>query len=108
MPTADKLSGAVKAGQFADGCGYDVRVLPRRNIMVTSSSTGWNNYLMDLGKLMGDPDVMKKFGNTAVIWDLHSRKPVRDLTEFLLSLTGDNIDLFVDDAMFVRTAVTDQ
>lgn len=79
MPTADKLSGAIKAGRFADGYGYDVRVLPRRNVMVTSSFTGWNNYMMDLGKLMGDPDAMKQFGNTAVIWDLHSRKPVRVL-----------------------------
>ncbi|MGD2074833.1 MAG: selenium-binding protein SBP56-related protein, partial [Gammaproteobacteria bacterium] len=50
MPTDDNLQGAVKSGSYADGYGYDVRVLPRRNVMITSSFTGWNNYMMDLGK----------------------------------------------------------
>ncbi len=75
MPTDDKLDGAVKAGKIADGYGYDVRVLPRRNVMVTSSFTGWNNYMMDFGKMLNDPEAMKHFGNTVVVWDLHSRKP---------------------------------
>ena len=79
MPTDENLGGAVKTGNFADGYGYDIRVLPRRNIMVTSSFTGWNNYMMDLGKMMGDPEAMKRFGNTVVIWDLHTRKPKRIL-----------------------------
>ena len=43
--------------------------------MITSSFTGWNNYMMNLGKLMGDSEAMKRFGNTVVVWDLHSRKP---------------------------------
>ena len=30
MPTDDNLQGAVKTGKYADGYGYDVRVLPRR------------------------------------------------------------------------------
>ncbi len=30
MPTDDALQGAVKAGKIADGYGYDVRALPRR------------------------------------------------------------------------------
>ena len=30
---------------------------------------------MNLGKLMGDSEAMKRFGNTVVVWDLHSRKP---------------------------------
>ena len=60
---------------FADGYGYDVRALPRKNLMVTSSFTGWNNYMMNLGVLMADAEAMKAFGNTAVIWDLHARKP---------------------------------
>ncbi len=34
------MRGAVKTGQFADGYNYDVRVLPRRNVMLTSSFTG--------------------------------------------------------------------
>ena len=57
------------------GYGYDVRALPRRNVLVTSSFTGWSNYMMDLGKLMGDAEAMKRFGNTVVVWDLHGRKP---------------------------------
>ena len=79
MPTDQNLGGAVKSGNYADGYGYDVRVLPRRNVMVTSSFTGWNNYMMDLGKMMGDAEAMKRFGNTVVIWDLHARKPKKVL-----------------------------
>jgi methanethiol oxidase len=79
MPTDENLGGAVKSGKFADGYGYDIRALPRRNVMVTSSFTGWNNYMMDLGKMMGDGEAMKRFGNTVVIWDLHTRKPKKIL-----------------------------
>ncbi len=75
MPTDGDLNGAEKTGEFADGYGYDVRVLPRRNVMVTSSFTGWNNYMMDFGKMLKDPEAMKHFGSTVVVWDLHSRKP---------------------------------
>ena len=79
MPTDEDLGGAEKSGEFADGYGYDIRVLARRNAMITSSFTGWNNYMMDLGKLMSDGEAMKRFGNTAVIWDLHERKPKKVL-----------------------------
>ncbi len=79
MPTDDNLQGAEKSGSYADGFGYDVRALPRRNVLVTSSFTGWNNYMMDLGKLMGDAEAMKHFGNTVVIWDLHTRQPKKIL-----------------------------
>ncbi len=79
MPTDKDLGGAEKSGQFADGYGYDVRALPRANVMVTSSFTGWNNYMMDLGKLMTDSQAMQHFGNTVVIWDLHTRKPKKIL-----------------------------
>ncbi|SHG81825.1 methanethiol oxidase [Ferrimonas marina] len=75
MPKEGALNGANKTGQFADGYGYDVRVLPRRNAMFTSSFTGWNNYMMGLGKMMADPEAMKQFGNTVVVWDLHTRQP---------------------------------
>ncbi|MEJ2132835.1 MAG: selenium-binding protein SBP56-related protein, partial [Gammaproteobacteria bacterium] len=74
-PTDDNLQGAIKAGNFADGYGYDVRVLPRRNVMLTSSFTGWNNYMMNLGQMMADAEAMKRFGNTVVVWDLHTRQP---------------------------------
>jgi methanethiol oxidase len=77
MPTDDNLQGAVKTGQFADGYGYDVRFLPAKNIMVTSSFTGWSNYMMDFGKMLADEEAMKRFGNTAMVWDLHQRKPLK-------------------------------
>ena len=79
MPTDDDLNGATKSGQFADGYGYDVRALPRRNVLLTSSFTGWNNYMMDFGKMFGDQEAMKRFGNTVVVWNLHSRKPKKIL-----------------------------
>ncbi len=75
MPTDDNLGGADKTGNFADGYGYDVRVLPRVNAMFTSSFTGWSNYMMDFGKMLKDEEAMKRFGNTVVVWDLHSRTP---------------------------------
>ena len=79
MPTDDNLGGAAKSGQFADGYGYDVRALPRRNVLVSSSFTGWNNYMMNLGQLLADAEAMKRFGNTVVVWDLHARKPIKVL-----------------------------
>ncbi|MET0081314.1 MAG: selenium-binding protein SBP56-related protein, partial [Candidatus Thiodiazotropha lotti] len=75
MPTDQNLRGAEKTGNYADGYNYDVRVLPRRNIMLTSSFTGWSNYMMDFGKMLQDKEAMKRFGNTVVLWDLHSKKP---------------------------------
>ena len=79
MPTDSQLRGAKKSGKHADGYGYDVRVMPRRNMMLTSSFTGWNNYMMDLGQLIKDSEAMKHFGNTMVVWDLHTRKPKKVL-----------------------------
>ncbi len=79
MPTEANLQGAVKSGKFADGYGYDARALPRRNVLVSSSFTGWNNYMMNLGKMMGDAEAMKRFGNTVVIWDLHTMQPKKVL-----------------------------
>lgn len=75
MPTSKDLTGAVKTGQYANGFGYDVRVLPRKNILINSSFTGWNNYMMDLGKMLATPEAMQEFGNTVVIWNLHTRQP---------------------------------
>lgn len=74
MPTDQNLQGAVKSGQYADGFGYDVRALPRENALFTSSFTGWNNYMMDFGKMLKDPQAMKQFGQTVVVWDLHTRQ----------------------------------
>lgn len=74
-PTDGNLRGAVKSGKYADGYTYDIRALPRRNIMLTSSFTGWSNYMMDFGQMLEDTEAMKRFGNTMVLWDLHTRKP---------------------------------
>ena len=59
--------------------GYDARVQPRLNRMLTSSFTGWNNYMTELGKVMNDPEAAKHFGNTMVVWDFHARKPIQTL-----------------------------
>lgn len=75
MPTDDNLRGAAKTGKYADGYNYDIRALPRRNVMITSSFTGWSNYMMDFGKMLKDPEAMKRFGNTVVLWNLHTRQP---------------------------------
>lgn len=73
LPTKD-AKGAANA-PVADGYGYGARVLPRKNALLTSSFTGWNNYTMDFGKLTADPEAMKHFGNTMVMWDFHTRQP---------------------------------
>ncbi len=75
IPTDGDLRGAVKTGKYADGYDYDVRTLPRRNLLVTSSFTSWNNYMMDFGKMLADPEAMKHFGHTVVTWDLHTKQP---------------------------------
>ncbi|GAB3101475.1 selenium-binding protein [Aestuariicella hydrocarbonica] len=79
MPTDSDLQGAKKSGQFADGYGYDLRVLPRKNLMLTSSFTGFKNYMRELGSVMGDEEAMKAFGNTMVVWDLHAKQPKKVL-----------------------------
>ncbi|MEQ9607660.1 MAG: selenium-binding protein SBP56-related protein, partial [Kiloniellaceae bacterium] len=43
MPTRENPQGAANA-EKADGYSYDARVLPRRNVMLSSSFTGWSNY----------------------------------------------------------------
>src|SRR5205085_2614617 len=74
LPTKEDARGAAGA-DFADGYGYDARVLPRKNALLTSSFTGWNNYTMDFGKLTANPEAMKHFGSTMVMWDFHARQP---------------------------------
>ncbi len=58
-----------------DGYGYDIAINPGKNVMLTSSFTGWNNYMMDLGKLIKDQGAMKNFGNTMVLWNLKAMQP---------------------------------
>jgi selenium-binding protein 1 len=59
--------------------GYDARVQPRLNRMLTSSFTGAANYMRAFGEVVADPEAMKHFGNTMVVWDFHARKPIQTL-----------------------------
>jgi selenium-binding protein 1 len=77
MPTDDNLQGAVKTGKYADGYNYDIRAMPRLDVMFTSSFTGWSNYMMDFGKMLQDEQAMKRFGNTFVVWRLNERQPLK-------------------------------
>jgi methanethiol oxidase len=74
MPTDSDPRGAV-IEKVADGYGYDLRVLPRKNVMLSSSFTGWSNYMMEFGTLVQDSEAMTRFGQTVVLWNLHTRKP---------------------------------
>jgi selenium-binding protein 1 len=62
-----------------DGYGYDVAINPAKNAMLTSSFSGYHNYLRPLGELIKDGEAMKKFGNTMVVWDHKAMKPVKVL-----------------------------
>ena len=66
-------SRSVEGAEFADGYGYDARVLPRKNALLTSSFTGLQNYLRDFGSLSKDAEAMKQFGGSMVLWDFHAR-----------------------------------
>src|SRR5712672_3252796 len=55
LPTKDDAQGAANA-DLADGYRYDARVLPRKNALLTSSFTGWNNYMNEFGKVSADPE----------------------------------------------------
>ena len=62
-----------------DGYGYDIAVNPAKNALLTSSFTGWNNYMRDLGEVVKDPEAMKHFGNTMVMWNLKTMQPEKIL-----------------------------
>ncbi len=59
--------------------GYDARIKPELNRMLTSSFTGRDNYMRKLSDLLGDAEAMKHFGDTMVVWDYHARKPLQTL-----------------------------
>jgi selenium-binding protein 1 len=78
LPT-DKEQRGARVEKIADGYGYDARVLPRKNVMLSSSFTGIENYMRPLGDVVNDPEAMKKFGQTMVLWDFHARQPKKVL-----------------------------
>jgi selenium-binding protein 1 len=75
----DMPTGTV-GGVQGDGYGYDIAVNPARNVMLTSSFAGWKNYMRNLGEVVQDPEAMKHFGSTMVVWDLKSMKPTQVLS----------------------------
>lgn len=98
MPMGGALGG--------DGYGYDIGINPNENVMLTSSFTGWTNYMMDLGTLVKDADAMKNFGNTMAIWDVKSMKPLK-----VLEVPGAPLEIRWslrpgDDWAFTATALT--
>jgi methanethiol oxidase len=74
IPTSE--IGGVKG----DGYGYDVAINPAKNVMLTSSFAGRQNYMRDLGDLIKDPEAMKHFGNTMVVWNLKTMQPSQILS----------------------------
>jgi selenium-binding protein 1 len=62
-----------------DGYGYDLAVNPKKNVLLTSSFSGYANYMRPLGDLIKDAEAMKNFGNTMVVWDLKALKPQKVL-----------------------------
>src|SRR5262249_35879558 len=44
-----------------DGYGYDLAVNPKKNVLLTSSFTGYANYMRPLGELIKDAEAMKRF-----------------------------------------------
>jgi selenium-binding protein 1 len=64
-------------GVKGDGYGYDVAINPARNVMLTSSFTGWQNYMRNLGDLIKDQGAMQHFGNTLVLWNLKTMQPTQ-------------------------------
>ena len=75
-------------GVAGDGYGYDLAINPKKNVLLTSSFTGWNNYMMDMGKMVKDPEAMKRFGTTMAVWDLKAMKPKQ-----LLAVPGSPLEI---------------
>ncbi|MGZ8901029.1 MAG: methanethiol oxidase [Limisphaerales bacterium] len=74
LPTREN-SPNLPGAEFADGYGYDARVLPRKNVLLTTSFTGWKNYTRNFGELVADSEAMKQFGQSMVLWNFHTRQP---------------------------------
>ena len=74
MPTQEDPQGA-EIEAIADGYGYDARVLPRKNVMLSSSFTGHANYMRPFGEVVSDPEAAARVGQTMVLWNFHTRQP---------------------------------
>jgi len=65
------------SGVQGDGYGYDIAINPAKNVMLTSSFSGKKNYMRALGDVVKDPEAMKHFGNTMVLWNLKTMQPTQ-------------------------------
>jgi len=43
-------------------------------VLLTTSFTGWNNYMKEFGKVAADPEAVKQIGNSMVLWNFHTRQ----------------------------------
>ncbi|WP_426112818.1 selenium-binding protein SBP56-related protein [Massilia sp. PWRC2] len=68
---------AMPTAHGGDGYGYDIAINPARNAMLTSSFTGYQNYMRDLGEVIKDGAAIKRFGATMVLWNLKSMAPAQ-------------------------------
>jgi methanethiol oxidase len=57
--------------------GYDARPSAKLNRLLTSSFTGRNVYMTELGTVLKTPELMKQFGDSVVVWNLHAMKPLQ-------------------------------
>src|SRR2546427_4339721 len=70
-------SHAMPTDGGGDGYGYDLAVNPKKNVLLTSSFTGYANYMRPLGELIKDAEAMKNFGSSMAVWDLKAMKPAK-------------------------------
>jgi selenium-binding protein 1 len=75
----DMPTGTV-GGIHGDGYGYDIAINPAKNLMLTSSFAGRQNYMRELGELIQDSQAMKHFGSTMVLWNLKTMQPTQIFT----------------------------
>jgi methanethiol oxidase len=68
-------SYAMPTTNGGDGYGYDLAVNAKKNVLLTSSFTGYANYMRPIGELINDKEAMKRFGNTMVMWNLKTMQP---------------------------------
>src|SRR4029079_13312744 len=59
------------------GYGYDLAVNPKKNVLLTSSFTGYTNYMRPLGELVNDAAAMNRFGGTMAAWELKAMNPTK-------------------------------
>jgi methanethiol oxidase len=57
--------------------GYDARPSAKLNRLLTSSFTGKNVYMTELAKVLATPELMKQFGDSMVLWNLHTMQPLQ-------------------------------